>query len=115
MNERGRKLLFFSRYEARGPAPNLRSESPFKHHALSGRKSGCHLAKNRKINTATVFLCFVLRSAVRFGSYCITLLVQHIVIVNLSFVKQEQRGRVRKQQCCTNNVGQFDLGLREVH
>ena len=34
-------------------------------------------------------------------------------IVDLSLVKQEQRGRVRKQWCCTNNAVQFDSRLTD--
>ena len=49
---------------------------------------------------------------VRLGSNCTTLLVQHIV--NLGLVKQEQRDRRIKQQCCTNNVVQFDPSLNPL-
>ena len=46
----------------------------------------------------------------RLGSNYTTLLVQYIV--NFSLIKQEQRGRERKQKCNTNNLAQFDPGLR---
>ena len=42
----------------------------------------------------------------RLGSNITTLFVQHTVIFSL--VKQGQRGRGRKQKCCTDNAIQFD-------
>ena len=49
------------------------------------------------------------KSALKLGLNCAALLVQHIV--HFCFVKQEQRGRTRKQNCFTNNVVQFDPSL----